>query len=176
MSDVLIAYNDVELAVLTVLNQTEEQIAELGCKSYVRMIQHTAKFAEFQSGKRIPGEAAYKRDNGSSIYNWDVDIRVLYEIYSKLGDHSLKKDACQKSIILYFKKVLAVLEPWRIQIDANAAERIDYLDEEKIDDLLGKLSWTEDRLGQSYGKIENWDMQQQCFKQSVFHMKHLSFI
>jgi tetratricopeptide (TPR) repeat protein len=173
MPERLLPFRDVLSAIKEATNQTEAQIATLGSKRHVRLLKHTATFGEHQFGNRIAGESAYKRDNGDCIKNWDVEICILFGIYGLLEHYVSISDATMKNAIPYYEKTLALLKPWEAQIDLSERERIDDLDEEKIDMLLNMLYSTENNLIKGYGQLKNWDKAEHHCKQSIFHAKQM---
>jgi tetratricopeptide (TPR) repeat protein len=72
-----------------------------------------------------------------------------------------------------FEKSLAVLEPWIISMNLSKRERIDILDEEKIESFLHRLSSTEYNLTQAYAQLKDWDKAEHYSKQSIFHTKQM---
>jgi hypothetical protein len=180
MPDTLLpSFNDVLSVIQEVLGQTEAQIFKLGRKGYIRLLQHTATFAEHQFGKRIIGKTAYERDNGDSIDNFTVDLGVFFEVYKEIVDQMLLNDAgnntkgCSAKTLPYLQKTLAVLEPWRIQISLSEEERIDILSEETIQRLYDMLSVTEGYLIDSYRSLHDWNKTEHYCRQAVEHTKKL---
>jgi hypothetical protein len=155
MPNMLLLYEDVCSMVKEVLIQTEAQITQLGNKRYVRLLQLTTSFAERQFGNRIPGKTAYayNRDDGNFIDNWDVGVGTLFEIYFKLGEYLRKRNIDSMNPLAYLQKALAVLESWRAHIDLSKNERIDVLDENKIEMLFQILSTAEEGLCRVYHMI-----------------------
>jgi hypothetical protein len=152
MPDILVPMSDVRVVATQVFQLTEAQIAKLGSNRCVKLLQHTLKFAEHQFGKRIEQhtkerKAIYKRNNGDWIGSWNVEVIRFVNIYDQLSLRNLE------NAIPYMQKVLALLGPWRIQIDLSENERTDELDEEKIDTLHVILSATAYKLGKSYLRL-----------------------
>jgi hypothetical protein len=156
-----------------VMNKTEAEVAKLGRTRYLRLLQHTAKFAERQFGNRIDGKSSYKRDDGDRMENWVVEINILSRIYHNLVHYILISDATMKNTIPYLEKALAVLDPWRAEIDSSERERIDIIDEEKIETLLDLLQMTEYQSSAAYLQLCDWDKAEYYCKQSIFHVKQM---
>jgi fructose-bisphosphate aldolase class 1 len=73
--------------------------------------------------------------------------------------------------ILYHLKLIAILEPWIVQIAPSDNERIDYLTEEKMEDLFDKLSETEINLSVCYEEQRDRHKAQHYCEQSFVHAK-----
>jgi hypothetical protein len=67
--------------------------------------------------------------------------------------------------IHYYLKALGILEPWIVQIALSDTVRVDVLTEEKIEELLEKVSSTESNLCIIYSKLNDWDKAQNYFEQ-----------
>jgi hypothetical protein len=107
MPHVLIPFSDVKEAVEEILDQTDEQIARLGTRIFIKLLRHATIFAEQQFGKRIAGTSSYDRDdrdNSDSMCTWIVEIGILDRIYGALGYHDLSSDDGWQYIIT--KKIL----------------------------------------------------------------------
>jgi hypothetical protein len=105
--------------------------------------------------------------------NWDVEVCTLLDIYSKLGGHVSIIDGSMKNTVTYFEKALAVLETWRVQIETSERERVDGLDEGKIDMVLDRLSSVLDLLSKGYAQLHDWDKAEYYCKQSIFYAKRM---
>jgi hypothetical protein len=116
MSDVLLPFIEVATVIGKVRYQTDDQIAKLGRKNYVRLLHHVAKFAEYQYGKRVAGTSSYNRKNGSSVQNWEVEYNLLYNIYNSFTHYDVIEDHggdvihYWKQLMPYMQKALALLE------------------------------------------------------------------
>lgn len=174
MPDTLLPYNDVCSVVAEALNETEVSIVKLGSKRYVRLLQHITIFAKHQFGKRIAGKSVYERGNGERIDSWNVEITVFIKIYMKSSQCIAMCDKGWSHTIPYLQKALAILEPWRLQIDLSEKERIHVLEEQQIDHLFALLSEMEHRLGNAYGQLQDMDKAEHYCKLSIKHAKQIT--
>jgi hypothetical protein len=107
-------FPDVCSMVEKILEKTEVKIANLGKEKYLKLLKHTATFAEHQVGIPITGNRPYTRDwKDDRIDNWKIEINLLLDIYIVLGAHIFSfydgdnsQDYCISSIS-YFQKSLA---------------------------------------------------------------------
>jgi hypothetical protein len=69
---VLPSFRDVCIVIDSVMKLTDAQIAKLGSKKYVGLIDNSIKFVNHQAGKRVECKATYERANGDLIDAWVV--------------------------------------------------------------------------------------------------------
>jgi hypothetical protein len=117
---------------------SDSQMAKLGRRTYVRLLEHTVTFAEHQFGKRVVGKAAYERGNGKRLDNWEVEINLINSLHGNLGIKISTPDIggtvkeINSNAIPIFHKSLALLEPWMRQIKLSEKERTNVLTEKKL--------------------------------------------
>jgi tetratricopeptide (TPR) repeat protein len=134
-------------------------------KLYIRFVKHLISYAENQFGDRVPGKAYREREDGECINNWTVEIEVLIPIYSELtivywDDISLGEVVRANLIIPYYKKMLDLLRPWSANcLNLNSiGPWSEYLDKDKINQILVLLSETERRIASMQGRINHFDL------------------
>jgi tetratricopeptide (TPR) repeat protein len=116
-----------------------------------RVLEHLLSFAEHQFGKGVPGKHYRERDGGERISNWEVDIVFLYRIIKMLMD-LYEHDNSLSTIILddmnfpYLERSLSLLNPWLINLDSDASNRIDSLNENQINISVEHLYYTEQNM------------------------------
>jgi tetratricopeptide (TPR) repeat protein len=130
--------------------------------------EYTETFAEHQFGKRIVGKRAYERNNGDHMSYWDVEIVTLCAIYADLIRRTASNDSFP-----YLLKSHAILKPWIHQIGLSERERIDVLDEGKIEILLVLTSVTELKLSEAYKILNDLDKALHHCEQSFYYTKQI---
>jgi tetratricopeptide (TPR) repeat protein len=134
-----------------------EQVIEeiLDTPRNIRVLKELLKFAEFQFGNRIPGKAYRQRGNSERIDNYQVEINIMIPIYQSLVDiHSQETSLSlidrDNMTFPYIEKMLEILKPWSLCIDLDAANRVDSLNKNQIDEILKVLSATERNAAINY--------------------------
>jgi tetratricopeptide (TPR) repeat protein len=113
-----------------------------------RVLNESLKYTEFQFGNRIPGKAYRQSGNRGRINNFQVEINIMIFIYNSLisickEEKSLSVMDCDEMILPYYEKMLELLKPWSLCVDLDAANRVDSLIKNQIDEMLRRLSETE---------------------------------
>jgi hypothetical protein len=123
--------------------------------SNARVLNDLLKYVEFQFGDRIPGEAYRQRGNSERIDNYQVEINIILYIYSSLiniheQDTSLSMIDCDNMGLPYYEKMLEILKPWSLCVDLDAANGVDVLNKDQINEILNLSSITERNVGLIY--------------------------
>jgi tetratricopeptide (TPR) repeat protein len=120
-----------------------------------RVVEHLLSFAEHQFGKEVTGKHYREREDGERISNWIADIQILYRIISKMSDlygqdNFLSTIVQEDMSFPYLERSLNLLNPWMINLDSDASNGIDSLDEDQINYLvnmvLKQLYYTEQNM------------------------------
>jgi tetratricopeptide (TPR) repeat protein len=133
------------LEVIEEILEVRKNVLILDVAGNARVLCRLLKYAEFQFGDRIPGKAYRQRGNSERIDNFLVEINIMIPIYQSLinihiQDMSLSMMNRENMILPYNEKMLAILEPWSLCIDLDAANRVDSLNKNQIDEILEPLS------------------------------------
>jgi tetratricopeptide (TPR) repeat protein len=117
----------------------------------VRVLELLHRYAEFQFGDRISGETYRQRKDSDRIDNFDVEIDILILIYRSLvnayiEDTSLSVMDCDNIIFPYYGKILTILQPWSQCVDLDAANQVNSLSKDQIDEILEIFSVTEQSI------------------------------
>jgi hypothetical protein len=116
-----------------------------------RVLDHLLSFAEHQFGKGVPGKYHREREDGERISNWIVDIGILHRIIQRLSD-LYGQDSSLSTIVQddmrfpYLERSLSLLNPWVINLDSDASNGIDNLNEDQIIYLVVQLYYTEQSM------------------------------
>jgi hypothetical protein len=180
LSDVQQPFLDVCSIVEKILEKTEVKIANLDKEKYLKLLNHTATFAEHQIGIPITGNRPYTRDwKDNRIDDWQIEINLLIDIYIVLGAHILSfydgdnsQDCCISSIS-HFRKSLALLKPWVIQMDLRVTDRTIVLTKDMIDYVREKLLKTHHAISKNYTILEDWDNAQHHLEQLILYTRQL---
>lgn len=116
----------------------------------IRVLEHLLSYAENQFGKQVTGVGYRERGDGQIINNWDVEIRIFYEINSTIL-HIHSQDASINSRLIrgdkmfpYLEKSLFLLSPWLVHLEpSNETNQLDY---DQSDYLLHESYCTEQGL------------------------------
>jgi hypothetical protein len=116
-----------------------------------RILYHFLSYAEFQFGNRILGQTYRERGDFGRIDNFQVEINIMIPIYQRsinvfIDDQSLSKIDRNNIVLPYYEKVLEILKPWSLCLDLDAADRVERLSNDQIDDILNYLSEVERNL------------------------------
>jgi hypothetical protein len=116
-----------------------------------RVLEHLLSFAEHQFGKGVPGKHYRERGDGERISNWIVDIEILHDIIQRLSNHYMH-DYSLSTIIRddmrfpYLERSLSVLNPWVTNVDSDASNAIDSLNEDQINISVEQLYFMEQNM------------------------------
>jgi hypothetical protein len=116
-----------------------------------RVLEYLLSFAEHQFGKGVKGKDHRERDDGERISNWKVEAGFLYEIINRLVD-LYQQDNLLSTIIRddmrcpYLERSLSLLNPWVANLDLNASNGIDSLNEDQMNYLVKQLYYTEHNM------------------------------
>jgi hypothetical protein len=116
-----------------------------------RVLEHLLSFAEHQFGEGVPGKHYREREDGERISNWSVEIGTLNEIIRTLtniyqGDKSLSTIVKNDMKFPYLQRSISLLDPWVINLDSDASNGIDILNEDQINLLVKELYYTEQNM------------------------------
>jgi tetratricopeptide (TPR) repeat protein len=116
-----------------------------------RVLEHLLSFAEHQFGKEVTGNHYREREDGERISNWIVDIGILHRIIQRLSNlyalDSLLSAIVQNDMRFpYLERSLSLLNPWVINLDSDASNGIDNLNEDQINYLVEHLYYTEQNM------------------------------
>jgi hypothetical protein len=116
-----------------------------------RVLEHLLSFAEHQFGKGVPGNHYREREDGERISNWIVDIGILYNIIQRFTnfygeDNSFSTIIRDDMSFPYLERSLSLLNPWVINLDSDASNGNDSLDEDEINYLLEQSYRTEHNM------------------------------
>jgi hypothetical protein len=95
-----------------------------------RVLKQLVSYAEYQFGTRVPSTVYRERDNGETIDNWTVEIKILIGIYSALTDWYVRDESLgmvSRSDLRFslYEKMLDLLRPWSADLNSNPTGRID---------------------------------------------------
>jgi hypothetical protein len=94
-------------------------------------------FAEHQFGKRVPGKYYGEREDGKCIRNWIAEIGFLFRIIKTLAN-IYRRDNLLSTIVqddmrfTYLERSLSLLYPWALNLDSDASNGINSLNENEI--------------------------------------------
>jgi hypothetical protein len=116
-----------------------------------RVLEHLLSYLEYQFGDKVPGIDYRERGDGERIINWDIDIVILNDIISMLAelhglDNSLNVIARDEKALFYLQQSLCLLNPWLIQLNLDASNRIDSRNDHQMNQLLQQLFYTENNM------------------------------
>jgi tetratricopeptide (TPR) repeat protein len=117
----------------------------------VRVIQHLLSYLEHQFGEKITGIDYRERGNGERISNWEVEVMILSDTYSFLAALFLRDDSlsircrCEMSFAS-LERSLNLLDPWLIQLDLDASNRVDSRNDHRMNHILNKLYFVENNM------------------------------
>jgi hypothetical protein len=117
----------------------------------IRVLEHLLSFAEHQFGKGVPGKHYREREDGERISNWKAETVFLYVIFNTLiniyGQDDLLSTIVRNDMSFpYLERSLKLLNPWVINLDLNASNGIDSLNENQIDILVRELFCREQNM------------------------------
>jgi hypothetical protein len=98
--------------------------------SDVRVLVHLLSYLEYQFGGKVAGIDYRERIDGERVSNWEVEIEILQETHCCLADlydqnNSLSMIRRNEMSFPYLERSLGLLNPWLIQLDQDASNRID---------------------------------------------------
>jgi tetratricopeptide (TPR) repeat protein len=117
----------------------------------VRVLQHLLSYLEHQFGEKITGIDYRERGNGERISNWEVEVLISHNIYDCLADlyhHDSSMNViprCEMSFAS-LEQSLSLLDPWLIQLDLDANNGIDTCNDHRMNYILNKLYFVEQRM------------------------------
>jgi hypothetical protein len=111
----------------------EEILATKKGREDTRLLEQVLTYAEYQFGKEIPKIGYRERVDGERIDNWTVDIRIFFNINSRLNmsyhNHpTLSYMICCDMRYRYLERSVGLLKPWLVHLDSLASHRIDGLE------------------------------------------------
>jgi hypothetical protein len=115
-----------------------------------RVLEHLLSFAEHQFGKGVPGKCYRERGDGERISNWIV-TGILHRIIQRLSDlygqdNSLNIIIRDDMSFPYLERSLSLLKPWVINLDSDASNGMDSLNERQINYFVEQLYYTEHNM------------------------------
>jgi hypothetical protein len=116
-----------------------------------RVLKHLLSYLEHQFGERVAGIDYCERRDGERISNWEVEVVILNNIYRRLGklylhNYSLSMMSSYEMGFAYLQRSLSLLNPWLIQLDLDASNRIDSCNDHRMNDMLEQLYSTEQNM------------------------------
>jgi hypothetical protein len=100
-----------------------------------RVLEHLLSFAEHQFGNEVTGKRYREREDGERISNWKEDIEILHSIIRTLANYY--RNDCSLSTVIrddmrfpYLERSLSLLNPWELNLDLDASNRIDSLNKD----------------------------------------------
>jgi tetratricopeptide (TPR) repeat protein len=112
-----------------------------------RVLEHLLSYLEYQFEEKVAGIDYHERGNGERINNWEVEVEILHIIYCQSPDLFFQNNTmriinrCKMSVPL-LKRLLSLLNPWLIQLDLHASNRMDT----RMNDVQEKLILTEHNM------------------------------
>jgi hypothetical protein len=116
-----------------------------------RIVEHLLSFAEHQFGKGVRGKRYREREDGERISNWKAEIFFLHRINQTLskihGRDNLLSTIIRDDVRFpYLEQSLSPLNPWMINLDSDASDRIYSLNEDHLSYLVKHLCLTEQNM------------------------------
>jgi hypothetical protein len=141
-----------------------------------RIVEHLLSFTEHQFGKGVTGKHYRESEDGDRISNWKVDIVILYRIISRLsnlyGRHNLLSTIVQDDMSFpYLERSLSFLNPWVINLDPDTSDGIDSLNEDQMNDLMGKLYYIEQNMAAIAINRRQFDLAEGHFQRCLAYSK-----
>jgi tetratricopeptide (TPR) repeat protein len=166
LSNNLQPYGEVVQVILEILSAPDD----------ARVLRHLLSYAQFQFGESIPGKTYRQRGNGERIGNYEVEIKILIPIsqiligvYQEVSSLSLiDRDI---KILPLCESILKILKPWSLNLDLDAASRVNSLSKDQIDCILELLSSTESCLGISYTNKSQIDMSEYHYERALSYAR-----
>jgi hypothetical protein len=117
---------------------SDEEFKKIELKG--RVLEHLILYAENQFGDRVPLRVYRERENGETIDNWTVEIKILIFIYSSLADlllsdESLDMVSSDNLRFPLYEKMLGLLRPWSVDLDSNSTGRIDSISKDRFNEI-----------------------------------------
>jgi tetratricopeptide (TPR) repeat protein len=116
----------------------------------VRVWTHLISYAEYQFGDRVPLRVYRERENGETIDNWTVEIKMIH-IYKNLidcytEDESLGMVSSNDLKFPLYENILDLLRPWSAYFDSNSTGRIDSMTKDQMNEISYQSSSIEIRI------------------------------
>jgi hypothetical protein len=129
-------YQEVVRLIKEILNEDFKK-AELK----VTVLKQLVAYAEYQFGNQVPLRVYRERENGETIDNWTVEIKMLIHIYNDLanfyiGDESLGMIFSNNLRLPLYEMILDLLRPWSADLDSNSTGWIDSMTKDQMNGIL----------------------------------------
>jgi tetratricopeptide (TPR) repeat protein len=116
-----------------------------------RVLQHLLSYLEHQFGEKITGIDYCERGNGERISNWEVEVMILHDIYSRLGnlyvhDSSMSMIRRCEMNFASLERSVSLLNPWLIQLDLDASNQTDSCNDHRMNHILERLFFVEKNM------------------------------
>jgi hypothetical protein len=116
-----------------------------------RVLEHLLSYLEYQFGGKVAGIDYRERGNGERINNWEVEVEILHAVSCLLAGLYLHNNLlsmisrCEMSFPL-LERSLSLLNPWLIQLDLDASNRMDSRNDWQMNHILEALFCTEHNM------------------------------
>jgi hypothetical protein len=129
----------------------------------VRILEHLLSYLEYQFGEQVAGIDYRERGDGERISNWNVEIEILHNTYTRLAKLYSQNDSLilvrrDEMSLPHSERSLSLLNRWLIQLDLDASNRIDTHNDHQINFLLLQLVHIEQNMAAVTANRYQWDI------------------
>jgi hypothetical protein len=141
-------------------DQVKQMIIETFNVKNSKVLEHAIIYAEFQFGNRLPGRDYRERQNGQKITNFEVEIAILFPLYSEIidiysGDISLSQLKQDNMMFPYVEKSLNLVRSW---FESKVNNRIESFDKDQMSTLSRLLAKKEEKMAIIYMNRSEFDV------------------
>jgi hypothetical protein len=116
-----------------------------------RVLKHLLSYLEYQFGEKVEGIDYRERADGERISNWKVEVEILHGIHDSLAclyllNNLLSLINRREMSFPYLERSLSLLNPWLIQLDLDASNRMDNRNVWQMNHVLEALFRTEHNM------------------------------
>jgi hypothetical protein len=138
----------------------------------VRVLVHLLSYLVHQFGEKVAGIDYRERVDGERVSNWEVEIEILQETHCRLADlydrnNSLSMIRRNEMSFPYLERSLGLLNPWLIQLDQDASNRID----SRINRILHELYYIEQTMAINTMNTNQYDTAEGNCQRSLAYSK-----
>jgi hypothetical protein len=129
--------------------QIKDEILASKKKNDIRVLKHLLSYLEYQFGEKVEAIDYRERADGERISNWKVEIEILHYICVRLAKFYSANDLLvsrDEKSLPFMERSLSLLNPWLIQLDLDASNRIDGCNDHQMNCILHKLFCVEQNM------------------------------
>jgi hypothetical protein len=129
--------------------QIKDEILASKKKNDIRVLKHLLSYLEYQFGEKVEAIDYRERADGERISNWKVEIEILHYICVRLAKFYSANDLLvsrDEKSLPFMERSLSLLNPWLIQLDLDASNRIDNRNNDQMNFILHKLFYVEQNM------------------------------